>query len=94
MAFEKGHKVKNEKTITKITLDDDYRIEIDSMGNHTLFYKNPNLKVEKAVGYYSNVSSALKSFRNELVNDGEKYTIKEYIDRMEELNEYIEGLIK
>ena len=94
MSFEKGHRVKNEKIITKIELDEDYRIEIDSMGNHTLFYQNPENKSQTTIGYYSNVASALKSFRNELVNDGSKYTIKEYIDKMEEFNEYMEGLIK
>ncbi len=94
MSFEKGHRVRNEKVITKITLDDDYRIEIDSMGNHTLFYQNPENKSQTTIGYYSNVASALKSFRNELVNDGDVYTLQQYIERIEEFNEYVEGLIK
>ena len=94
MGFEKGHKVKNEKVITKIELDEDYRIEIDSMGNHTLFYQNPENKSQTTIGYYSNVASALKSFRNELVNDGDVYTLQQYIGRIEEFNEYVEGLVK
>lgn len=94
MAFEKGHKVRNEKTITKIELDEDYRIEIDSIGNHTLLYQHPDNKTLTTIGYYTNIASALKSFRNEMVNDGGEYTIKEYVEKIEELNEYVEGLIK
>jgi hypothetical protein len=94
MGFEKGHDIKKETLVTKIILDENYKIEIDTMGNHTLFYQNPENKSQTTIGYYSNVASALKSFRNELVNDGSKYTIKEYVERIEELNEYVEGLIK
>ena len=94
MGFEKGHDIKKETLVTKIILDENYKIEIDTMGNHTLIYEIEGKKTPVTIGYYSNIASALKSFRNQLVNDGSKYTIKEYIDKMEEFNEYMEGLIK
>ena len=94
MGFEKGHDIKKETLVTRIILDENYKIEIDTMGNHTLIYEIEGKKTPVTIGYYSNIASALKSFRNELVNDGSKYTIKEYVERIEELNEYVEGLIK
>jgi hypothetical protein len=94
MGFEKGHDIKKETLVTRIILDENYKIEIDTMGNHTLIYEIEGKKTPVTIGYYSNIASALKSFRNQLVNDGSKYTIKEYIDKMEEFNEYMEGLIK
>ena len=94
MGFEKGNDIKKETLVTRIILDENYKIEIDTMGNHTLIYEIEGKKTPVTIGYYSNIASALKSFRNELVNDGSKYTIKEYVERIEELNEYVEGLIK
>lgn len=94
MAFENGHNVKKETLVTRIILDENYKIEIDTMGNHTLIYNNPSTKSPIYIGYYSNIASALKSFRNQLVNDGDVYTLQQYIERIEEFNEYVEGLVK
>ena len=94
MSFEKGHDIKKETLITRIILDENYKIEIDTMGNHTLIYEIEGKKTPVTIGYYSNIASALKSFRNQLVNDGDVYTLQQYIERIEEFNEYVEGLIK
>lgn len=64
--------------IQNITVNADYRIEIDGY-NHTLLRRNDNTKKGwDTVGYYSTVANALKRLARHDVLNSEDCTLVEY----------------
>ena len=84
--------------MTTIKLKDYAVIEIDSIGNHTLYLfndykdKKGNTKTtKKLIGYYKNIPSAINSIvtRGLIVDLNEILTLNQYYDKLVELNEKV-----
>ena len=85
-----------------IPLDNDYVIELDQIGNHTLI-KKTSIKEGKhegkerniIIGYYSNVATALKKYISlSLVESAEQMSLIDYIERYEKLLEKAENTFR
>jgi hypothetical protein len=72
---------------TVVLINDEYLIEIDTMGNHTLYKKkiykegnNVGSEYSEIIGYYSSISSALQAMlKQKLVSIQESLTLEEYL---------------
>lgn len=85
-----------------IPLDNNYVIELDQIGNHTLI-KKTTIKDGKyqgeerniIIGYYSNVASALKKYISlSLLDESERMSLIDYIERYEKLLEKAENTFR
>ena len=95
----------SNETIKKVVIeiDDVYRIELDTMRNHTLYQKyevksgeNQGKYNERVLGYYTNIRNALQEITTqELLGDsqGKVYNFKEFVEAYDKVIERLDNML-
>ena len=81
--------------VSVVTLPNNFYIEIDTLGNHTLYETPKEKKTPIFYGYYGSVSGAVLSYiKYHTAEIGGTVTLKEYVERYEKVAQEVKDLIK